>query len=56
MKILVFGNFTPCQQLFHEDGEITLNPNVVNYLPCKNLGFHNGEKSRTFEVLPDVSR
>lgn len=56
MKILVFGNVTPCQQLCHEDGKITLTPNVVNYLLCKNLGLHNGESSRTFEVLHDVGR
>jgi len=51
MNIQVFGNVTLCQQLFHEDEEIILNQNVVNYLPCKNLGFHNGERSRTFEVI-----
>jgi len=56
MKILDFGNVMPCQQLIHEDGEITLTPNVVNHLPRKNLGFHNGERSRAFEVLHDVGR
>lgn len=56
MKILVFGNVTPCQQLFHGHRDITLTQNVVNYLPSKDLGFHNGERSRTFEVLHDVRR
>jgi hypothetical protein len=56
LKIQVFGHVTPSQQLFHQDEEITLTQNVVNYLPRKNLGFRSGESSRTYEVLHDVSR
>ena len=42
--------------VFQGAGEITLTQKFVNYLPCKNLGFHNGERSRTFEVLHNVTR
>jgi hypothetical protein len=40
----------PC--LFHEDRDITLPRNEV--FAMHTLGFHNEDRSRTFELLKDV--